>query len=154
MTGRGDLDARRFCRHISFKVMLRTKPIYVIRHHWLVLRFGNNIPVYTKLTSATDFVPSLYRCYQICLILGTTVSIQSVYADKHVQMLPELPCFGHNGAIHQKVIGQPSQLHCRSITCHLITMSNQVYCYTSSLSSTKRSFCRRGWLKSEHLPGF
>ena len=39
MTGREDLDARRFCRHISFKVMLRAKPIYVIRHHWLVLRF-------------------------------------------------------------------------------------------------------------------
>ena len=47
MTGREDLDAPRFCRHIIFKVILKVKPIYVIRHHWLVLKFGNNILFYT-----------------------------------------------------------------------------------------------------------
>ena len=39
MIGREDWDAPRFCRHVIFKVMLCAMPIYVIRHHWLVLKF-------------------------------------------------------------------------------------------------------------------
>ena len=80
--------------------------------------------------------------------------------------------FAIYSSIHQKVIGQPSQLHCRSITMSSNYMSfnyisfnynvepsilsskcivTQAPCSQNSLSSTKRPFCRRGWLKSEQF---
>ena len=88
MTGREDLDAPRFCRHVIFKVMLCAMPIYVIRHHWLVLKFCRQ-----------QFNP------------------------------PE----GHRATI--------------TIALSSKCIVTQAPCSPNSLSSTKRPFCRRGWLK-------
>ena len=106
MTGREDLDAPRFCRHIIFKVMLCAMPIYVIRHHWLVLRFCRQ-----------QFNPP----------------------EGHRATITITMSFNYNV--------EPSILSSKCIV-------TQAPCSPNSLSSTKRPFCRRGWLKSEHLPGF
>ena len=111
ITEREDLDARRFCRHISFKVMLRAKPIYVIRHHWLVLKFCRQ-----------QFNPPEGHRATITIAL----SFNYMSSNNNVE---------------------PSILSPKCIV-------TQAPCSPNSLSSTKRPFCRRGWLKSEQFAGF
>ena len=71
MTGREDLDAPRFCRHVIFKVMLCAMPIYVIRHHWLVLKFcrqqfnppeGHSATITIALSFTCIVEPSILSC--------------------------------------------------------------------------------------------
>ena len=116
MTGREDLDARRFCQHIIFKVMLCAMPIYVIRHHWLVLRFCRQ-----------QFNPPEGHRATITIALSFNY-MSSNYIS-----------FNYNV--------EPSILSSKCIV-------TQAPCSPNSLSSTKRPFCRRGWLKSEQFAGF